>query len=578
MFRLLTSLILFVLAACAGSLSEEKSEVPANSPPSNPYLANVYNNQGHWNDAATDATELTVPRGHYQITEDSYEIVPNDAFGIPAYTAEVAGKRIHWFFAGASMRKLEWLDGAFREIDRIDLPALSPDYRAVSPHDRLAQAREIQAILETGDELALADYLQAEPNRLLSAVEDQVSHGVLYSLFTSSHELIGSNARGLVKFGNQDPADPFSKLSQPIIRQLPDELFDNERVARLTIFPSDVVFGLSMSFNGYLVLNTIGGKIVTLDRETFEIIDVYQASGDDELFTNSFATSHELEGGAVYVASNRFMYRLIISSDGKISDDENDGAWRAAYDFGERLPYGKIADGTGATPTLMGFGNGDDELVVITDGARQMRLVAFWRNDIPSDAIAPVEALSPRIADQITITMDGADFVQSEQSVVAHDGFAFVVNGVPSAKADPYPVRGSYFRGLLLGATRPPPTGAAMYEWDADSNRWRHKWTRDDVAVLATVPFISTGSKMVIVNGYFEDRKLKLFHLGFDLENGETVMSIASGSDPLFNGTFTGVKCDHDGALMYTTMFGLVRFEVEKMNRVPVPDDWSALQ
>lgn len=578
MFRFLTLLFVLALAACTGSLLQGEDNGPINGPPSNPYLADVHNNQGHWNDAATDATHLTVPRGHYQTTENSYAIVPNDAFGIPAYTAEVAGKRIHWFFAGASMRKLEWLNGAFREIDRVKVPVSYPDYRGVSADERLAQARDIQAILETGDELALANYLRAEPNRLLSAVEDQVASGVLYSLFTSEFELIGSNARGLIKFGNEDPTDPFSKLSRPIVHRLPDELFDNERVARLTIFPSDVVFGLSMSFNGYLVLNTIGGKIVTLDRDTFEIVDVYQASGDDELFTNSFATSHELGGGAVYVASNRFMYRLVISADGKISDAEHDGAWRAAYDFGERLPYGKIADGTGATPTLMGFGTGEDELVLLTDGARQMRLVAFWRNEIPSDATAPVGALSARIADQTIVTMNGADFVQSEQSVVAHDGFAFVVNGVPSAKADPYPVRGSYFRGLLLGTTRPPPTGAAMYDWDADANRWRHKWTRDDVAVLATVPFISTGSKMVVVNGYFEGRKLELFHLGFDLESGETVMSIASGSDPLFNGTFTGVKCDHDGALMYTTMFGLVRFEVEKMKRVSVPDNWSASQ
>ena len=36
----------------------------------------------------------------------------------------------------------------------------------------------------------------------------------------------------------------------------------------------------------------------------------------------------------------------------------------------------------GSTPTLMGFGDDEDKLVVITDGAKQMKIVAFWRDEI----------------------------------------------------------------------------------------------------------------------------------------------------------------------------------------------------
>lgn len=569
---IVVSTSIFLISSCS---DRSAPSTPSSSalPPTNPFLADVHNNQGHWNDAGTDSTDLATPRGHYEITNGSYEIVPNDNLGIPAYTAEVAGKRVHWFYAGTSMRKLLWADGKFTEIDRQDIPQPFENYSSVDPETRLQQASDIEGILEQQDEQVLADYLSSTPNRLLSAVEDQVRAGVLYSLFTRDHALIGSNARGLIRIGNEDPNDPMSKLAPAFTKTLPDSLFDDERVARLTIFQSDVVFGLSMTFNGYLVLNTVGGRLVTLERETFEIIDTYQTKGEDELFTNSFATSGEINGGAIYVASNRKMYRLIVMPNGQISDKPEDGAWHANYDYGERLPYGKIADGTGATPTLMGFGDDDDQLVILTDGAPKMRLVAFWRNEIPGDARQKSTGIDPRIADQIAVDMgDNIEWVQSEQSVVAHGRHAFVVNGVPPERAAPYLVRGSYNRGLLLGTMREPPFGAAMYEWNSRENSWTQNWVRSDVAVLATVPYISSASNMVVVNGYFKNRLREGYHLGLDLGTGETVMSIASGANPLFNGTFTGVKCDHVGTLMYTTMFGLVRFDVEKMKQVEQPD------
>lgn len=111
-----------------------------------------------------------------------------------------------------------------------------------------------------------------------------------------------------------------------------------------------------------------------------------------------------------------------------------------------------------------------------------------------------------------------------------------------------------------------------MFRWSARENRWQRAWQRDDIATVATVPMISGGSRMVIVNGGFDDRPGELYHLGFDLEHGELVMSIASGKDPRFNGAFTGIKCDRDGNLMYTTVLGLLRFEVGKMAVTASPD------
>lgn len=83
---------------------------------------------------------------------------------------------------------------------------------------------------------------------------------------------------------------------------------------------------------------------------------------------------------------------------------------------------------------------------------------------------------------------------------------------------------------------------------------------------------ISGGSRMVIVNGSFDETPGVLYHLGFDLDSGSLVMSVASGNDPLFNGAFTGIKCDRDGNLMYTTVLGLVRMHVGRMQQTHSPD------
>ncbi|NDB16036.1 MAG: hypothetical protein EB018_03985, partial [Gammaproteobacteria bacterium] len=460
-------------------------------PPSNPFLAREFNNQSHWNDAATDSTAIAVPRGHYRVTPDSYEWVPGEALGIPHYSALVAGREVHWFFAGTTLRKFVREQGTLREVDRRSVAHQLPDYVPPTDDLRRQQAEDLRALIAARDEQAVVDYLDRQPNRLSSAVEDQVAHGVLYSLITADHAFIGANARGLLRIDQGDPTDPVSPLREPLQVTLPDSLFDDAKVRERTIFQTDSVFGLGMTFNGFLVINTVGGKIATLDRRSLRLIDVYRTPETEEVFSNSFATSREAKGGAVYVASNRKMYRLVVDARGRIRSDAGAGAWSARYDAGERLPVGKIADGTGATPTLMGFGRGEDELVVLTDGRRKMRLVAFWRNAIPKQRRSQ-PGVDPRIADQLEVDM-GPELatVQSEQSVVTYGSYAFVLNAVPDKSAPPIKARGSYARGLLTGLTRPLPRGVAMLRWNADQDRWQALWQRSDVGTVATVPMIS---------------------------------------------------------------------------------------
>lgn len=561
-WRAATGLLLYLAAPCEAKPFQSK-------PPANPFLAASHNNQSHWNDAATDSVDLPMVRGHYCITESGAQIVPSDAMGIPSYMARVGGREIHWFFSGAMLRKLEFVNGAFREIDRKRIAQNYPDRVILTAAERNTQVERIREFLDNRDEKGLAVYLQAQPNRLVSAMEDQVDQGVLYSLFTRGNGFVGANARGLFKIDNLDKDDALSRLGEPQYATLPDALFNDEKVRKGTYFARDTVFGLGMTFNGFLVVSTLGGQIATIDRDSLRIIDSYSTPGADELITNGFATSDEAGGGAIYVASNRRMYRFVVGPTGKISADEAQQAWSAPYDAGERMPVGKIADGTGSTPTLMGFGRSDDKLVVITDGAKKMRLVAFWRDGIPKNWKPRPEFLSARIVDQKTVEM-GPEFplVQSEQSVVAFGSHAFVLNGIPSPQSlKPYPIQSTLLRGLLLGTTRPLPQGVAMYRWNNSTKRWLALWRRLDVGTIATVPMISGKSRIVTFNGTLGDRLGHLYHLGLDIDTGKLAMSIASGNDPRFNGAFTGLKTDDHGRLVYTTLHGLVRFDTDHMQR-----------
>jgi len=542
-------------------------------PPSNPYLAQSYNNQTHWNDGASDSTEIAVARGSYKVTPESFRVVPNESAGLMQFYDKVNGTDVYWYWAGFSLRKLKVEDDLrFTEIARVDLPVTLPNYQQITPQQRLEQAAQTRKYLEAGDEKGLLTYMQAQPNRMLSATTDQVLNGSIYALLTRENAFIGASGRQVFRIDQNDPKDANSgmRLSQKI--QLPGELFSDTKVKTNLGLPADVTLGMGMTTNGFLVISTMGGTVATLDRNSLALIDSYRLQGADELFYNSFATGPELNGGAVYVASNQNMYRLAVDTDGKIHADERSGAWKAAYDRGVRFDAVKIADGTGATPTLMGFGADDDKLVVITDGAKKMRLVAFWRDGIPAGWKQKPGTLSPRIADQKTVEMGaGIDTVQSEQSVAVYGNYAFVVNNIP-AEPKPTEVKSNYYVTLLNGVTRPMPQGVAMLKWDSSKDVWSPQWARSDVSSISVVPMISGGSRMAIINGFYTQQPGQGYHIGMDLDSGKTILEIASGSDPLFNGMYAPVKVDHQGRLMYGMAFGLVLMDTTRMEKVKPAD------
>ncbi|MNI89326.1 hypothetical protein D3C73_1467160 [compost metagenome] len=53
-----------------------------------------------------------------------------------------------------------------------------------------------------------------------------------------------------------------------------------------------------------------------------------------------------------------------------------------------------------------------------------------------------------------------------------------------------------------------------------------------------------------------------------DLDTGKTVLEIATGSDPVFNGMYAPMKVDTQGRLMYGMAFGMVLMDTNRMQKV----------
>ncbi len=134
-----------------------------------------------------------------------------------------------------------------------------------------------------------------------------------------------------------------------------------------------------------------------LDRD-LQLQDHFAFPG--EHVENSIAIDHR---NGLYVVTSKNMHKLVWTGS-EFSSKQGDGAWTSPYDTmqeGESYEMGALSIGSGTTPTLMGFGDDEDKLVIISDASREgANIVAFWREQIPEDFRKKPATLSRRIADQ----------------------------------------------------------------------------------------------------------------------------------------------------------------------------------
>ena len=312
-----------------------------------------------------------------------------------------------------------------------------------------------------------------------------------------------------------------------------------------------------MTYDGHLIVAAQNGLLV-LNRALTTIEDSY-ALPSDQVITNSISID---ENGGVYVASNsrtpngKGLMQKLVCKGGKFSTSEADGAWQAHYDGGPSAPCIKLGHGTGSTPTLMGYGPNEDKLVVITDGSKRMKLMAFWRDEIPSDA-QQVAGYDKRIAGVHEVTCGlpaSTEWIQSEQSVVVGGYDAFVVNNI---NVTDQKINDKIVGVLAIGPIVKGPQGAECVRWNTKENKWENKWTRSDVSSISMIPAVSTKSEMVFVCGWNDVSGWEV--TGLDWKSGATRHRTILGKNNRGNGAYAIIQYLANGDLLFNSVAGPIR-------------------
>jgi hypothetical protein len=318
--------------------------------------------------------------------------------------------------------------------------------------------------------------------------------------------------------------------------------------------------GMNITYDGWLIVASERGDVVavSMDLQQYRTVRLRHADTEDVSsenagmgwVRNSFAVDDQ---GGIYIVSRNHMHKVVWNGD-QLSVDEADGAWSEPYRNGG-------GNGSGATPTLMGYGPDEDRLVVITDGDAVMNLTLFWRDDIPEGWEQLENAPSPRIAGLAPATMGDTSLtaVQSEQSVAVAGYGALVVNNTP--RNPPAILPEQHRIGILSGPLgsnpRFQPFGVQRFQWDPESRTLYTAWENTEVSSPNAVPWISTGSNQVYTIGA-RDNQWTLEAL--DWTTGESTFHWVIGGQA-FNSTFAPVVVDDQGRIFYGTAFWRVRIE-----------------
>jgi hypothetical protein len=373
---------------------------------------------------------------------------------------------------------------------------------------------------------------------------------------------------------------------------LPDEVFCNE---------SDVIAGMTLTYDGNLAFATELGNLFVIspdvDPDAVEATVVSANSGCPtgdasglEIVSNSLASD---ESGGIYLLTSAAMYRF--DWDGESLSQ----TWRAEYEVDADVPSPiRLGPGSGSTPSLMGTAADDDRFVVITDGQALMRLVLFWRDEVPSDWEPIGPGKDRRIACEIAVDF-GTDATTaiSEQSVAVRGYSAVVVNDTltdPTINDSTGPlaaVAQNLVSALEGGIPEKAPFGIERIDWDPMTRTCATVWANADVSIPNGIPSISEAAGLVYGTG---QREGQWGLEGLDFETGASRVWVPAGDgvcpgdgqniagalpgvsdvldvvpDSCENSVYAATTVGPDGMVYQGTLAGYTRYVPEGVDVIP---------
>lgn len=507
-------------------------------PERNPFLSADIYGVTHVNPAKQNSIPYKINLQERRVDLDALTPVWGGPVNNSTYASAQPG--FFWSVSTDRVALIDAREGRWTMVADIDLPG-------ATRRSREALERIVNFSYDSmpAAEAHLKDILGPEPGSVMPAG--------IYAL-VSNEDYVYANAGTIVSaIGLVDRKDPSKGLEVKA-------RFDTATIIPPTSVsvepPSIGLVGMNMTYDGHVVIGALNG-VAVVDTELKS--GQFQPFGDDnQMATNSLAVD---AAGGIYVATGSKKPRLpgvmrkLVWKDGRLSAEPKDGAWTAEYDGGDWPPAIKAGTGTGSTPTLMGFGDQEDKLVLMTDGANRMKLVAFWRDGIPPDARTVPGARSPRIADQKPVTAGISEqrvWLQSEQTIIASGYGAFVVNNLIE---EGHPDR--IIDVMTVGPVHAPPRGVEKIVWNDKENRFYSAWARGDVVSVSMVPLASSGANAVFVNGYSKADGWEV--TGLDWETGRTVSRTIFGQNNKGNGAYAILQFLENGDMLFNSVIGPYR-------------------
>ncbi|MEM1260580.1 MAG: hypothetical protein AAGH81_18795, partial [Bacteroidota bacterium] len=273
----------------------------------------------------------------------------------------------------------------------------------------------------------------------------------------------------------------------------------------------------------------------------FELLDTLKipSIGNNEIFGhNAFPID---DNNSFYIVSSKRLIRC--DWDGK----ELAIGFEVPYDFVGDSPRGRWAEGSGTTPTLMGFGEGNDQLVVMADGHEKNNLLAFWR-EVPEDW-TPIEGQHIHFAGKIQLPATKR-FSKKFQSI----------ENSPTVYG--YDVAIAQFNGFL-GQGKNPLKGVQKVRWNTEANQFQLSWVNTDINMNGVLTY-SLGSNLVYGSG--REDGCNYYYYGLDWNTGKLKFRkfLGRSCKKLFNPYDDGGNqhiIDEDGSIYFSGGGSLVKLE-----------------
>lgn len=322
---------------------------------------------------------------------------------------------------------------------------------------------------------------------------------------TGAYNILDNNGTFFVLNNNHCGIDAFSDVDSNISTS--DIVLKNRFIVpdKNLQYPDDEkIVGITMTYDGMIAfvtnLGTVGvvSRNLSLDSAHYLVLN-HKGLDRPEEVSNSLASD---EDGGIYVVTDQLMYRVQWTGH-ELTLETSLGAWTAEYEIGEGQQAGRLGNGSGSTPSLMGTGN-QDKFVVLTDGQEIMHLVLMWRDKVPDDwtPIAPGKDI--RIAAEIPVTFGDIDtnISYSEQSVLVQGYSAVVVNNrLGWDRLRQLPQSFQPFAMIISNLPGVAPYGIEKFTWNAITRKLTTTWVNQELSLPNGIPSMSTDTGLIYCIG-----------------------------------------------------------------------------